>query len=147
MAVKYTEEQLNNVDKSLLIAMLINQQEQMESLKQELLASNEKMQKLMEQLILSNQERFGRSSEKMEDTNQICFMEVDGNIVFFNETEAVCDLTAEEPEDLMEPNITNSLTITYNEGNGEMNGSLRILLTLTLIAIAPILLIMLTLIL
>ena len=101
MAVKYTEEQLNNVDKSLLIAMLINQQEQMESLKQELLASNEKMQKLMEQLILSNQERFGRSSEKMEDTNQICFMEVDGNIVFFNEAEAVCNLTAEEPEDLI----------------------------------------------
>ena len=100
MAVKYTEEQLNNVDKSLLIAMLINQQEQMESLKKELLASNEKMQKLMEQLILSNQERFGRSSEKMTDTNQICFMEVDGNIVFFNEAEAVCDLTAEEPEDL-----------------------------------------------
>lgn len=64
MAVKYTEEQLNNVDKSLLIAMLINQQEQMESLKQELLASNEKMQKLVEQLILSNQERFGRSCEK-----------------------------------------------------------------------------------
>ena len=101
MAVKYTEEQLNNVDKSLLIAMLINQQEQMESLKQELLASNEKMQKLMEQLILSNQERFGRSSEKMEDTNQICFMEVDGNIVFFNEAEAVCNLTVEEPEDLI----------------------------------------------
>ncbi|MBQ8038539.1 MAG: transposase, partial [Lachnospiraceae bacterium] len=100
MAVRYTEEQLNNVDKSLLIAMLINQQEQMESLKKELLASNEKMQKLMEQLILSNQERFGRSSEKMKDTNQICFMEVDGNIVFFNEAEAVCDLTAEEPEDL-----------------------------------------------
>lgn len=58
----------------------------MESLKQELLASNEKMQKLMEQLILSNQERFGRSSEKMEDTNQICFMEIDGNIVFFNDS-------------------------------------------------------------
>lgn len=37
----------------------------------------------------------------MEDTNQICFMEVDGNIVFFNEAEAVCDLTAEEPEDLV----------------------------------------------
>ena len=28
-------------------------------------------------------------------------MEVDGNIVFFNEAEAVCDLTAEEPEDLV----------------------------------------------
>lgn len=100
MAVKYTEEQLNNVDKSLLITMFLNQQEQMESLKQELLASNEKMQKMMEQLILSSQERFGRSSEKMEDAGQICFMEVDGNIVFFNEAEAVCNLTAEEPEDL-----------------------------------------------
>lgn len=101
MAVKYTEEQLNTVDKSLLITMFLSQQEQMESLKQELLASNEKMQKMMEQLILSNQERFGRSSEKMEDANQICFMEVDGNIVFFNEAEAVCDLAAEEPEDLV----------------------------------------------
>ena len=100
MAVKYTEEQLNNVDKSLLITMFLNQQEQMESLKQELLASNEKMQKMMEQLILSSQERFDRSSEKMEDAGQICFMEVDGNIVFFNEAEAVCNLTAEEPEDL-----------------------------------------------
>lgn len=52
--------------------------------------------------------------------------------------------TAEEPEDLMETNIANTVTITYNDGNGEINGSLRILLTLTLIAIAPILLIMLT---
>ena len=101
MAVKYTEEQLNNVDKSFLIALLLNQQEQLESLTKELHDTNEKMQKLMEQLILSNQERFGRSSEKMDDTNQICFMEVDGNIVFFNEAEAVCDLTVEEPEDLI----------------------------------------------
>lgn len=55
----------------------------------------------MEQLILSRQKCFGRSSEEMEDANQICFMEVDGNIVFFNEAEAVCDLTAEEPKNLM----------------------------------------------
>lgn len=101
MVAKFTEEQLNNVDRSLLVAMFLSQQEQVESLKQELMASNEKMQKLMEQLILSRQERFGRSSEKMEDPNQICFMEVDGNIVFFNEAEAVCDLTAEEPEELV----------------------------------------------
>ena len=52
--------------------------------------------------------------------------------------------SAQEPEDLMEPNVTNSLTIVYNEGNGEINGALRILITLTLIAIAPTLLIMLT---
>lgn len=52
--------------------------------------------------------------------------------------------SAEEPEDLMEANIANTVTITYNSGNGEINGALRILITLTLIAIAPILLIMLT---
>ena len=101
MAVKYTEEQLNNLDHSFVITLFLQQQEQMESLKQELLASNEKMQKMLEQLILSRQERFGRSCEKMENPNQICFLEVDGSIVFFNEAEAVCDLTAEEPEDLV----------------------------------------------
>ncbi len=52
--------------------------------------------------------------------------------------------TATEPEDLMEPNITDAFTITIQEGNGEMNGALRILLTLTIIAIAPTLLILLT---
>lgn len=100
MAVKYTEEQLNNVDKSFLIQLLLQQQEQLEAITKELHASNEKMQLLMEQVILGKQNRFGRSSEKMEDTSQICFREVDGTIVFFNEAEAVCDLSATEPEDL-----------------------------------------------
>ena len=36
----------------------------------------------------------------MTDTSQICFMEVDGTIVFFNEAEAVSDLDAEEPDTL-----------------------------------------------
>ena len=100
MAVRYTEEQLNSVDKSFLIHLLLQQQEQLEVLTKELHASNEKMQLLMEQVILGKQNRFGRSSEKMEDTNQICFLEVDGTIVFFNEAEAVCNLSAAEPENL-----------------------------------------------
>ena len=100
MAVKYTEEQLNSVDKSFLIQLLLQQQEQLNALTKELHASNEKMQLLMEQVILGKQNRFGRSSEKMEDTSQICFREVDGTIVFFNEAEAVCDLNAAELEDL-----------------------------------------------
>ena len=100
MAVKYTEEQLNSVDKSFLIQLLLQQQEQLEAITKELHASNEKMQLLMEQVILGKQNRFGRSSEKMEDTSQICFREVDGTIVFFNEAEAVCDLNAAEPENL-----------------------------------------------
>ena len=100
MAVKYTKEQLNSVDKPFLIQLLLQQQEQLEAITKELHASNEKMQLLMEQVILGKQNRFGRSSEKMEDTSQICFREVNGTIVFFNEAEAVCDLNAAEPEDL-----------------------------------------------
>ena len=100
MAVNYTEEQLNSVDKSFLIQLLLQQQEQLNALTKELHTSNEKMQLLMEQVILGKQNRFVRSSEKMEDTSQICFCEVDGTIVFFNEAEAVCDLNAAEPDDL-----------------------------------------------
>lgn len=100
MAVKYTEEQLNSVDKSFLIQLLLQQQEQLEAITKELHASNEKMQLLMEQVILGKQNRFGRSSEKMEDTSQICFQEVDGTIVFFNEAEAVYDLNEKEPDGL-----------------------------------------------
>ncbi|MDB8680836.1 IS66 family transposase [[Ruminococcus] gnavus] len=100
MAVNYTEEQLNSIDKSFLIQLLLQQQEQLNALTRELHTSNEKMQLLMEQVILGKQNRFGRSSEKMEDTSQICFCEVDGTIVFFNEAEAVCDLNAAEPDDL-----------------------------------------------
>ena len=101
MAVKYTEEQLNTVDKSLLITMLLNMQEQNAALTKEVHELNDKMQRILEQIALANDHRFGRSTEKMEGAGQICFMEVDGKIVFFNEAEAVSDLedssTEEEP--------------------------------------------------
>jgi len=100
MAFKYTEEQLNKLDKKLLISLFLGMQDQMEELTKQTEALNEKMQLMMEQLILSKKNRFGRSSEKLEDPNQIRFMEVNGTIVFFNEAEAVCDLEAPEPEEL-----------------------------------------------
>ncbi len=52
--------------------------------------------------------------------------------------------TAETPEELNQLNTVNTVTLTVNEDNGQLNGTLRILLTLTLIAIAPILIIMMT---
>ncbi len=52
--------------------------------------------------------------------------------------------TAETGEDLQELNIANRLTITYDDGNGELSGTLRILLILTAIAVLPILLITIT---
>ena len=100
MTFKYTEEQLNTLDKSLLIQLFLGMQDQVEELTRQTAALNDKMQLMMEQIVLSNKKQFGRSSEKMSDTAQICFMEVDGKIVFFNEAEAVCDLDAPEPEDL-----------------------------------------------
>ena len=100
MAVKFTEEQLNTFDKSILIQLLVDQQEQNEKLTNELHDLNEKLQLIMEQLVLSNKKRFATSSEKMDIDNQICFFEKDGDIVFFNEAEAVCDLEIEEPDEL-----------------------------------------------
>ena len=100
MAFKYTEEQLNKLDKELLVQLFLGMQEQLEELTSQTQALNDKMQLMMEQLVLSKKNRFGRSSEKMADPEQICFMEVDGTIVFFNEAEAVCDLNAPEPDDL-----------------------------------------------
>ena len=69
--------------------MFLNQQEelskavnQIEQLTKEVQSGNDKLQRMMEQIILSNNARFGRSSEKMDNTDQISFMEVDGNIIF-----------------------------------------------------------------
>ena len=52
--------------------------------------------------------------------------------------------SAQDADDLAELNIANTVTVTYDNGNGQINGTLRILITLTLIALAPTLLIMLT---
>ena len=83
MAFKYTEEQLNKLDKELLIQLFLDLQDQMKELTKQTQALNDKMQLMMEQIVLSNKSRFGRSSEKMTDSGQIHFMEVDGKIVFF----------------------------------------------------------------
>lgn len=100
MAFKYTEEQLNKLDKELLVQLFLGLQNQVEKLTEQTQSLNDKMQLMMEQIVLSNKNRFGRSSEKMSDPEQIRFMEVDGRIVFFNEAEAICDLDAPEPDDL-----------------------------------------------
>ena len=81
MAFKYTEEQLNKLDKELLIQLFLGMQDQLEELTKQTQSLNDKMQLMMEQIVLSNKNRFGRSSEKMTAPGQIRFMEVDGKIV------------------------------------------------------------------
>ena len=91
MAMEYTEEQLNNFDKATLVQLFLIQQSQLQDI-------DKKLQLLLEQVAVLNNNRFGRKSEKLEIDNQIRFMEVDGNIVFFNEAEAVNALIPEDEE-------------------------------------------------
>lgn len=93
MALKYTEEQLNSLDRETLTRLFLSQQEQLENI-------GHTLQLVLEQTADLKRRRFGRSSEKHGTEDQISFMEVDGKIVFFNESEAVAaeENTQEEPE-------------------------------------------------
>ena len=92
MALKYTEEKLNSFDKETLIQRFLSQQEQLENI-------DHNLQLVLEQLADLKRHRFGRSSERHEMEDQISFMEVDGKIVFFNESEAVAaEESGEDPE-------------------------------------------------
>ena len=82
MALKYTEEKLNSLDKETLIQLFLSQQEQLENI-------DHTLQLVLEQVADLKRHRFGRSSERHEADEQISFMEVDGKIVFFNESEAI----------------------------------------------------------
>ncbi len=52
--------------------------------------------------------------------------------------------TYDNPEDANRMNTANTVTFTYDGDNGELNGELRILITLTLIAIAPLIILLMT---
>ena len=94
MASKYTEEQLNSLDRETLTRLFLSQQEQLENI-------DHTLQLVLEQMADLKRHRFGRPSEKHETEGQVSFMEVDGKIVFFNEPEAVAaEESTEEPENV-----------------------------------------------
>lgn len=92
MAMEYTEEQLKNFDKATLVRLFLAQQSQFRDV-------DNKLQLLLEQIAVLNNKRFGKSSEKLETDNQICFVEVDGKIAFFNEAEAVSALNGRDDKE------------------------------------------------
>lgn len=94
MALKYTEEKLNSLDKETIIQLFLSQQERLENI-------DRTLQLVLEQVADLKRQRFGRSSEKHEIEDQISFMEVDGRIVFFYESEAVAAEEAVEEEELI----------------------------------------------
>ena len=92
MASNDTEEQLKNLDKETIIRLFLAQKEQLENL-------DHTLQLVLEQLADLKRHRFGRSTERHETDGQILFMEIDGNIVFFNEAEAVAGDTGDEQDE------------------------------------------------
>ena len=76
MAFKFTEEQLNTLDKSFIVELFLQLQEQNDRLSGEIQDLNRKMELLIEQVTLSNKNRFGRSSvsvkyERVETLREI----------------------------------------------------------------------------
>ena len=59
MAMEYTEEQLNNLDKATLVQLFLVQQAQLKDI-------DTKLQLLLEQVAVLNNHRFGKSSEKLD---------------------------------------------------------------------------------
>ena len=75
MAVSYTEEKLNSLDKKTIIQLFLSQQEQLEKI-------DHAPQLVLEQMADLKRHRFGRSTERHDADGQISFMEKDGEIVF-----------------------------------------------------------------
>lgn len=90
----------------------------------------------------------GIASQTTEDTPGTRAGDYNSIGIFDNDYNAATVIdepgTADTRSDLQELNIGNNLNITYRDGNGNLSGALRILIILTLVAMAPLLLIMLT---
>lgn len=82
MAAKHTLEELNNLSREELIAMVLMMQGQLDTL-------NENIEKLIEQVRIANSYRFGKHTEKLSV--------IDGQLSFFDEAEASYDESAPEP--------------------------------------------------
>ena len=73
MALEYTEEKLNSLDKETVIQLFLAQQAQLKQI-------DHTLQLVLEQVADLKRHRFGRSSEKHETENQISFMERMGRL-------------------------------------------------------------------
>ena len=84
--------QLEQLNKEALIELVLSQRERLEQM-------DRNIQLILEQMSDLKRRRYGRSTEKLEIDQQISFREENGEIVFFNEAEAVVDEAEAEKED------------------------------------------------
>ena len=83
MCQKFTPDELNKMDHQSKNAIIYQMQDRLDKLEHD-------YENLIEQIRLANQQKFGRSTEKLS--------EITGQLSFFNEPEAFCDETAQEPD-------------------------------------------------
>lgn len=81
----FVEEKLNTFSKETLIQLFLAQQEQLSEI-------DKKLQLVLEQLAVMNQNRYGRKTEQMPVPQQMAFADVNGELVMFNEAEALASL-------------------------------------------------------
>lgn len=82
MCQKFTAEELNSMNHDAKNAVICQMQDRLDKLEHD-------YECLMEQVRLANSERFGRHTEKLD--------EIAGQLSFFNEAEACCDESVQEP--------------------------------------------------
>ena len=83
MCKKFTPNELNKMDHQSKNDIIYQMQERLDKLEHD-------YENLIEQIRLANQQKYGRSTEKLS--------EIAGQLSFFNEPEAFCDETSEEPD-------------------------------------------------
>lgn len=78
----YDKKQLTEYSKNVLIKMYLTQQEALKKQEKQMEDLNKKLDLLLEQIRLSNQNKFGRSTEKIENVDQLtmCFNEAEVTI-------------------------------------------------------------------
>ena len=83
MCQKFTPDELNKMNHQSKNDIICQMQDRLDKLEHD-------YENLIEQIRLANQQKFGRSTEKLS--------EITGQLSFFNEPEAFCDETAQEPD-------------------------------------------------
>lgn len=114
MAEKLTAEQLNKIDHDTLAILFLNLQEQLEATRFTVEEQSRKIDKLIEQLAVANNNRYGRSTEKLNAIEGQLELEL-----FFNEAEALTETVY-----VVEPEIEDVITYARKKQRGKRDKDL-----------------------
>lgn len=101
----YDKKKLKEYSKNTLIEMYLAQQEALKNMEKQMEELNKKFELLLEQIRLSNQKKFGRSTEKIENAEQLtmCFNEAEVTIEGQQVTEPIMEQVIPEHKRKVKP--------------------------------------------